>query len=193
MVVIERSEVITTPPTYREKNMTTKTITFSVSMTFDNIEGGTICPSNMKENLLAAIEHARSNGSITPCDISAENTSIEITNVSPDVITYPMDYDDANKADSEGWLLLDSSSGIEIQFRRKDRVFKHDGDAWDFVINRAMGGSEFHMAVIKGVKQQNPEEYALWVNKERVLRNSHNLPEMKKNKEQALINIGLSA
>lgn len=182
--------------------MTTKTITFAVSISYENNEGGTICPDSMKENLLAAIEHARSNGGITPCDISAENTSIEITNISPDytnnaypdVLTYPLSGDDANKADSEGWGLFESdTSGIQLQFRTEDRVFNHDGDAWDFVINRAMGGSEFHMAVIKGIKQQNPEEYALWVNDERVIRNKHNLPEMEANKEQALINIGLSA
>ncbi|ELP5902733.1 hypothetical protein QTV49_004777 [Vibrio vulnificus] len=182
--------------------MTTKTITFAVSISYENNEGGTICPDSMKENLLAAIEHARSNGDITPCDISAENTSIEITNIShdytsktyPDIITYPMHEDDTKRAESEGWKLSDSlSSGIQLTFCRKNRVFNHDGDAWDFVINRAMGGSEFHMAVIAGIKQQNPEEYALWVNEERVIRNKHNLPEMEANKTQALINIGLSA
>ncbi|HHJ3081408.1 TPA: hypothetical protein ACPVZG_005305 [Vibrio parahaemolyticus] len=182
--------------------MTTKTITFAVSISYENNEGGTICPDSMKENLLAAIEHARSNGGITPCDISAENTSIEITNISsdhtsndyPDVITYPMSGEAADKASSEGWgLFKTDTSGIQLMFRTENRVFNHDGDAWDFVINRAMGGSEFHIAVIKGIKQQNPEEYALWVNEDRFIRNNRNLPEMEANYEQALINVGLTA
>lgn len=182
--------------------MTTKTITFAVSISYENNEGGTICHDSMKENLLAAIEHARSNGDITPCDISAENTSIEITNISsdhnindcPDLITYPMRGEAADKANSEGWGLFESdTSGIQLLFLKENRVFNHDGDAWDFVINRAMGGSEFHIAVIKGIKQQNPEEYALWVNEKRIIRNKHNLPEMEADKTQALINIGLTA
>ncbi len=109
----------------------------------------------------------------------------------PSVIKYPMSEEFAKLADAEGWDLFDCEDGICLCRSDELAIFNNDNEAWDFVIRKAMGGSEFHIAVIAGMKEQNPDEFALWVNEERVVREYHFDSVFTRNKEQALKNLGL--
>lgn len=109
----------------------------------------------------------------------------------PDMINYPMPEVFAQLADQEGWGLFECESGISLCRNDEANLLKDDTEAWDFVIRKAMTGSEFHIAVIAGIKQQNPDEYTLWVNENRVFNNYHFHKDFTNNKEQALKNLGL--
>lgn len=109
----------------------------------------------------------------------------------PSIINYPMPEVFAELADQEGWGLFERESGISLCRNDEAKLLKDDTEAWDFVIRKAMTGSEFHIAVIAGIKQQNPDEYTLWVNESRVFNNYHFHKDFTNNKEQALKNLGL--
>jgi hypothetical protein len=61
--------------------MTSKTITFSVRITYEHNEDGVICEESATENLFEAIENERNNGCLTPCSFSAQHTSVEFMSV----------------------------------------------------------------------------------------------------------------
>lgn len=58
--------------------MSLKEITFTVTVQYETLEDGVVCPDSMKENLLSAIEKERTESCLTPSDISANWVEVEL-------------------------------------------------------------------------------------------------------------------
>lgn len=67
------------------------------------------------------------------------------------------------QAISEGWEIFvtdrDTGRTYELQAINEAGVFEDDGDAWQFVYDKARAGSEYHRHALKALKGLNPDEY----------------------------------
>jgi len=73
---------------------------------------------------------------------------------------------DQNVAAYEGWGIFETEDlKAPVQLQRDDEmdVFRDDDKAWEFVILKALNGSDMHKRAIQLIKETSPDEYARFV------------------------------
>ena len=62
----------------------------------------------------------------------------------------------------EGWGIYDTDLGPQVQAADEDgpQVFDTDEDAMRFIRGQAASGSAYHVAVLRWLRQNAPDEYA---------------------------------
>lgn len=148
-----------------------KKVKFKVEITYvSDIPNDAICELSMKEHLEELLKAAAKKGELTPSGVSVGAVATNISIVSEEQdhnasIKYPMTNYQFDKANEEGWILAENEAcQIQIQRSAEVAIFKNDTEAWQYIIKEAMSGSEFHLAVINGIKEQNRKEYEAMIN-----------------------------
>jgi hypothetical protein len=67
---------------------------------------------------------------------------------------------DNNRAASEGWAIWDANGELQLQKCDDHPTFETDDQAWEYVIAKAKGGSEYHMNALRYIEQHSPIEWA---------------------------------
>jgi hypothetical protein len=94
--------------------------------------------------------------------------------------TISLTEDDHLHAAQEGWDIFAVNSNedeYQIQKADDDDKFVTDDEVWDFIINKAILGSEFHRKIIAFIKQSTPTEFNSFVKDAAVIDNSKETPE----------------
>lgn len=67
---------------------------------------------------------------------------------------------DETQARSEGWAIFSASGGRhQLQRLDEEAIFPNDDQAWEFVVRRALAGSEYHLEALQALKECEPIEF----------------------------------
>jgi hypothetical protein len=83
--------------------------------------------------------------------------------------------DDHLTAAQEGWDIFSvdgNDQELQIQKADEDDKFSSDDEAWQFIIAKAISGSNFHRKIIAFIKQSNPKEFDEFVKDAKIVDNS---------------------
>ncbi len=106
--------------------MTKKTVEFTVKLTYENIEGGDVYEESARDNLRDAIDSVRSNGGLTPDDISAEDLEVSITDVETQKI---VTHEEASLLLAKHLLTMDSAFITSFINDRTTLSATYEGDS----------------------------------------------------------------